>query len=134
MDALALLRRAKEVGLCVKPAGGKLMVRGPKRAEPVVKLLAKHKEEVLAALASAAELLAPAPWFERLIPPLEGEPNLELPCVGRRGRVQKLEGAVVLHFCCDCGRWGPYGYDVNLRAGRYGRWYCAEHRPQLPLR
>src|SRR5262249_55848937 len=51
MDALALLRRAQDVGLHVEIAGDKLLVRGPKRAECVVKLLAEHKTEVLAALA-----------------------------------------------------------------------------------
>ena len=50
MDAVALLRRAQEVGLRVEPIGDKLLVRGPKRAEAVVKLLAEHKAEVLAAL------------------------------------------------------------------------------------
>ena len=50
MDAVALLRRAQEVGLRVEPTGDKLLVRGPKRAEAVVKLLAEHKAEVLAAL------------------------------------------------------------------------------------
>jgi hypothetical protein len=50
MDAVALLRRAQEVGLCVEPIGDKLLVRGPKRAEAVVKLLAEHKAEVLAVL------------------------------------------------------------------------------------
>ena len=50
MDALTLLLRARDVGLRVEAAGGKLMVRGPKRAEAVVRLLAEHKAEVLAAL------------------------------------------------------------------------------------
>jgi hypothetical protein len=50
MDALALLHRAQEVGLRIEPMGEKLLVRGPKRAEAVVKLLAEHKAEVLAAL------------------------------------------------------------------------------------
>ncbi len=132
MDALALLRRAQEAGLRVKPAGDKLMVRGPKQAEPVVKLLAEHKVEVLAALAKTAheaQLLSPAPWFKRVIPPAEGEPGLEMPCASRRGRVQELEGAL-LHFCAECGAWGAFGYGVNLSAGRRGRWYCAAHRPQ----
>jgi hypothetical protein len=51
MDAVALLHRAQEVGLRIEPMGDKLLIRGPKRAEPVVKLLAEHKAEVLAALA-----------------------------------------------------------------------------------
>ena len=50
MDALALLHRAREVGLRIEPKGDRLLVRGPKRAEAVVKLLAEHKAEVLAAL------------------------------------------------------------------------------------
>ena len=50
MDALTLLYRARDLGLRVEAAGGKLMVRGPKRAEAVVRLLAEHKAEVLAAL------------------------------------------------------------------------------------
>jgi hypothetical protein len=51
MDAVALLRRAQEVGLRVEPICDKLLVRGPKRAEAVVELLAAHKAEVLAAIA-----------------------------------------------------------------------------------
>jgi len=27
------------------------------------------------------------------------------------------------------GAFGAFGYGVSLRAGRLGRWYCAEHRP-----
>ena len=54
MDAVALLRRAQEVGLRVEPMGDRLVVRGPKRAEAVVDLLAAHKAEVLAALAPAS--------------------------------------------------------------------------------
>ncbi len=51
MDGLTLLRRAHDVGLRLEAAGDKLVIRGPKRAEPVVKLLAEHKAEVLQALA-----------------------------------------------------------------------------------
>ena len=54
MDAVALLHRAQEAGLRIEPMGEKLLVRGPKRAEAVVKLLASHKAEVLAALAPGA--------------------------------------------------------------------------------
>ena len=50
MDALALLHRAQEVGLSIEPMGDKLLIRGPKCAESVVKLLAEHKAKVLAAL------------------------------------------------------------------------------------
>ena len=58
MDALIVLRRARDAGLRVEAAGDKLMVRGPKRADAVVKLLAEHKAEVLA-------VLSPAPIDER---------------------------------------------------------------------
>src|SRR5262245_26220024 len=54
MDPVALLRRAQQVGLRVEPMGDTLRVRGPKRAEAVVKLLAEYKAEVLAALALGA--------------------------------------------------------------------------------
>jgi hypothetical protein len=45
-----LLRRAHDAGLRVKPVGGQLLVHGPRRAEPLVRLLAAHKAEVMAAL------------------------------------------------------------------------------------
>lgn len=133
MDAVTLLRRAKEAGLCVEPAGDTLKVRGPKYAEPVVKLLAEHKVEILAALAKVArqaETLSPAPWFERVVAPVKGEPGFESACATRRGRIEKLPDGLLLHFCAECGAWGAFGYGVNLRVGRPGRWYCAKHRPQ----
>ena len=133
MDALAPLQQAKKAGLCVEPAGDKLKVRGPKRAEQVVKLLAEHKVEVLAALAKVAreaELLSPAPWFKRVAAPVKGEPGLESACAPRRGRIEKLPDGLLLHFCAECGAWGAFGYGINLRAGRPRRWYCAKHRPR----
>jgi hypothetical protein len=63
MDALSLLRRARHVGLHVEAVGDKLMVRGPKRADAVVRLLAEHKSEVLAALTPRPAL--PSYWKER---------------------------------------------------------------------
>src|SRR5262249_39569668 len=62
MDALTLLLRARDVGLRVEAAGGKLMVRGPKRAEAVVRLLAEHKAEVLAALTPRPAAAFPSYW------------------------------------------------------------------------
>src|SRR5262245_62045291 len=78
MDAVALLRRAQEVGLRVEPIGDKLLVRGPKRAQAVVELLAAHKAEVLAALAATANEVG-------LLAPPSLEPGLEQPCAARRG-------------------------------------------------
>ena len=122
MDAITLLRRAQGVGLRVERAGDKLIVKGPRQAEPVVRLLAEHKAEVLAAL-------APIPGFARVVPLADDEPALEQPCAARRGRMQELDYAF-LHFCCRCGRFAAFGYGVRLRAGQLGRWYCGEHRPR----
>jgi hypothetical protein len=131
MDGLTLLRQAHDVGLQLEAAGDKLLIRGPKRAEPVVKLLAEHKAEVMAALADNAHEaeLAPSPWFERALPSAAGAPGLEQPRAARRGRVEELPDGLFLHFCAECGAWGAFGYGVNFRAGRLGRWYCAAHRP-----
>jgi hypothetical protein len=133
MDGLTLLRRAYDVGLRLEASGDKLVIRGPKRAAPVVKLLAEHKAVVLAALADTAhdaEVPSLAPWFDRVISPAEGEPGLEMPCASRRMRVEVRPDGLLLHFCAECGAWGAFGYGVNLCAGRLGRWYCAAHRPQ----
>jgi hypothetical protein len=63
MDALSLLARAHEAGLAIAIAGDKLIVRGPRRAEPTVRLLAEHKPAVMAALASDWR----ARWREALV-------------------------------------------------------------------
>ena len=54
MEAVTLLQRAQEAGLRIELIGDTLLVRGPKRAEAVVKLLAEHKAEVLAALSPSS--------------------------------------------------------------------------------
>jgi hypothetical protein len=54
MEVLSLLRRAREAGLALAGVGDRLIVRGPRQAEPVVLLLAAHKGEILEALAEAA--------------------------------------------------------------------------------
>ncbi len=53
MEALVLLRQAREAGLAVLQEGDTLVIRGPKRAEPIARLLIENKPEVLAVLASA---------------------------------------------------------------------------------
>src|SRR5262249_55283635 len=70
MDALALLHRAQEAGLRVELIGDKLLVRGPKRAEAVVKLLGEYRGGVPAALAAGASVSK---------------------CDGRRGEVDATE-------------------------------------------
>ena len=34
-----------------------------------------------------------------------------------------------VHPCEACGGFAYHGYGVNLRAGKEGKWYCADHRP-----
>jgi len=62
MDGMTLLRRAEEAGLRVEAAGHQLKIRGPRGAEPVVKLLAENKREVLRALANMVEANS---WTQR---------------------------------------------------------------------
>ena len=50
MDAVILLNQAWDAGLQVHAVGNTLKIIGPKRAEPLVRLLAAHKAKVLAAL------------------------------------------------------------------------------------
>jgi hypothetical protein len=50
VDVVTLLHRAHDAGLRLKPVGDQLLVEGPRRAEPLVTLLAVHKAEVIAAL------------------------------------------------------------------------------------
>jgi hypothetical protein len=95
--------------------------RGASSAEPV-------RQRAPLSIASSDR---PASQSAPLVLVGDGEPGLEQPCVARRGRVQRLDCAL-LHFCIECGRFAAFGYGVHLRAGRPGRWYCGEHRPHQP--
>ena len=133
MSAAEALQAAQNAGVEIGIDGDDLVLEAS--APPpaaVLDLLSRHKAEVLAALAATANevgLLAPPPLFGRVTQPAEGEPGLEQPCAARRGQTQEVEGAF-LHFCVECGAFGAFGYGVSLGAGRLGRWYCREHRPQ----
>ncbi len=50
MDGVALLKQAASVGLSVRADGDKLVIRGPRKAEQVVRLLTEHKPAVLATI------------------------------------------------------------------------------------
>ena len=50
MDGIALILEAQAAGLRVSREAEKLVVRGPRRAEPIARKLLAHKAEVLAAL------------------------------------------------------------------------------------
>ena len=53
MDGLALIHRARDAGLRLEVAGNNLKITGPKQAEPLVRLLAQHKTQVLEALTNS---------------------------------------------------------------------------------
>jgi len=53
MDGLRLILRARDAGLRLEVAGDALKITGPKEAEPLVKLLAKHKAQALEALTNS---------------------------------------------------------------------------------
>jgi hypothetical protein len=72
-----------------------------------------------------AQVVAPAPWIERCIPPALGEPPYDQAWPPRRGRVSH-QGPIHLHFCITCGAWGTFGY--GLIGDHPGRWYCRAHR------
>jgi hypothetical protein len=50
VDSVTLIHRARDAGLRLEVAGDALKITGPKEAEPFVRLLAKHKAQVLEAL------------------------------------------------------------------------------------
>ena len=88
MDAVMLLRRAHDAGLRIEPAGDKLVVKGPRRAESIVKLLAVHKAEVLAVLAQAGH--APPPVAKAGRP--AAEPSFWRDCFEERAAHRQYDG------------------------------------------
>ena len=133
------------IGASIKPAGDRILLRAGASAIPaaLVGRVREAKAELLVTLATRptdrlpaeeggaapdAEIVAPSAWFRRAASPGIGEQSFNEPCARRRDQAEYRDG-VFLHFCAECGAWGAYGYGVNLRAGRLGRWYCAAHRP-----
>jgi hypothetical protein len=68
MDRLALLRRAQDAGLRLQAAGTVLKITGPKEAEPLVRLLAEHKAQVLEALRLASGELQKMQEMQKIAP------------------------------------------------------------------
>ena len=56
MDPLILLQHARDAGLRIGVAGTSLKISGPRKAEPLVRLLAEHKPQVLEALRKVQEV------------------------------------------------------------------------------
>jgi hypothetical protein len=52
MDGMMLLEEARAAGLTVLAEGGRLRIRGPRRAELIARRLITHKDAVLSALAA----------------------------------------------------------------------------------
>jgi len=50
MDGLALVEQAQTAGLKLSVINGKLVMKGPRRLEPLAKLLTDNKEVVIAVL------------------------------------------------------------------------------------
>ena len=75
MDGVALLAQAREAGLEVRSRGDRLVIRGPKRAENVARLLLDQKPVVLDALHVAThewgDAAAAVAWFLASEPPSE---------------------------------------------------------------
>jgi len=106
MDGLTLLRRAHEAGLAVAADGDKLVIRGPRSAEPVARLLIDHKPALLSMLAEATDWRARyrealAHW--RALHPAERAAGLawgEL-----QDRWHRLNGARASEWqCAGCGQ------------------------------
>src|SRR5712691_8698193 len=121
MEGMILLRRAREAGLAVTLDGDALVIRGPKRAEPMARLLLENKAEVVAALAG------PSDWHARhrealsywvALHPADEAARLawgELEC-----RWHRLHGEQVPEWqCAGCGE--PIGGLAALDLGNGGR-------------
>jgi hypothetical protein len=131
-----ILHDLAEIGATIQPAGDRLILRaGPKTIPArLVGRIRQAKAELLEVLgdhaASKPDLLAP-PF--KTPPSAKGEPGFEQPFAARRGRLEHRPDGLFLHFCNECGRWASFGYNVDLKAGRLGRWYCGEHRPRSAM-
>ncbi len=58
MDGLNLLAEAQAAGLRVEAQGERLIVRGPRQAEPLAKRIIEHKNDVMQALTVVIRILA----------------------------------------------------------------------------
>jgi hypothetical protein len=106
MDVVALLAEASRAGLTVSADGEKLMVRGPRSAEPLATLLLARKAEVLSLL--------------------RGTPAVSSEHVGRHGEPYPVCGdtwqwptTAGLWVCSWCFVGNP---QTAPRCSRAGRW------------
>jgi hypothetical protein len=105
MEVLSLLRRAHQAGLAVALSDDQVIVRGPKQAEPLVRLLAEHKTKIREALSEAVSWPARhrealAHW-SALHSALEAE---SLAWGEMQGRWRRLHGPQMQEWqCAGCG-------------------------------
>jgi hypothetical protein len=91
MDGLTLLCRAQDAGLRLEIAGTAIKITGPKKAEPLVRLLAEHKAQVMEALRLANGELQKMQEMQKIGP---ASPQDDL----RRGTYSQALGAL----CGEC--------------------------------
>jgi hypothetical protein len=117
MEGLTLLREARAAGLSLSRDGDELVIRGPRRAEPVARLLLSRKVEVIQALADATGW--PARHREALAQWRALHPEHEATHLAwgeLQGRWHKLHGERVLpDLCAGCRR--PLGNAGLLHLG-----------------
>jgi hypothetical protein len=125
MDGVTLLRRTRAAGLAVvAEASGKLVIRGPRRAEATARLLLAHKPAVMSALATAwrnrhREALAHWSAFR----PLDEAGGLAWDELEERWH--KLHGARAPEWqCAGCGE--PIGGRAALRLADGNRVHLAD--------
>lgn len=63
MDILTLLDEARAAGLSIRAEGGRLVIRGPRQAEPMALRLIEAKPMVMAALARPAPMAGAIPFL-----------------------------------------------------------------------
>ncbi len=128
MDGLALLDQAAAAGLTARIDGARLVIRGPRSAQPVARALLDHKPEVIAALnariarrwGDATEAIA---WFMSSEPPSE-------PFVLWPGDPPQRAFVTVLHPALY---WRALGADVVAGPGRARDMYGAVRRDVVRL-
>ena len=93
MDALTLLRDARRAGLEVSTRGQRLVVRGPRRLEPVAEQLLAQKSAVVKAIADEREVA----WRVKAMRP-QATTSGAIPLLIARPGASWRPGS-----CCSCG-------------------------------
>ena len=139
-DVKALVVELEKYGARLVPAGhGRLTLTNAAGVPDWLRSAVKvGKAEILASF-SGGELddylfNAPPPTdaaaFHRVYGKWPWQIDWQVPHTGRRSLKPEVSGKLFHHWCPECGRWGCIGYDVDLRKGMLGTWYCGEHLPK----